>query len=78
MLQSSTPFPLEVQQYIRCVTSTAEKFYVQKSILAEQVQAQGKALAKQKEVTTAKRVAITDERLLSAPVFTTKCTLLTA
>jgi hypothetical protein len=50
LLRDSAPLPPDVQQYIRCVTSAAEKIYVKTSILEEQVQAQGEALGKRKQV----------------------------
>jgi len=65
-LHDSAPLPTDVQQYIWCVTSAVQKFYIQKSILTETVRAQGEALGKRK-VTTGKRISIKDDQLLSTP-----------
>jgi len=66
-LRNSETVPSDVQQYDQHLTSTAEKLYAQNSILTEEVRKQSEALAKRREVTTGKRIAIRDERLLSTP-----------
>lgn len=59
--------PSEAKQYIRCITSAAEKLYAQNSLLNEQVRQQSEALGKRKEVANGKRIALRNERLLSTP-----------
>src|SRR5277367_489024 len=68
LLRDSAPLrPSDAKQYIRCVTSAAEKLYAQNSLLNEQVRQQSEALAERKQVATGKRVPLRNERLLSTP-----------
>src|SRR5579859_196197 len=67
MIESMEPLSTPVCQYIRCVTSAAEKLFTRTSILQERIEAQEALLAARQQRALGKRSILKGKSLISTP-----------
>jgi len=67
LINSGEPLSDNARQYLRCVTSVAEKNFVRTSLLTHQVQDQAAIIAARKVQTSGKRHFIKNKFVLTAP-----------